>query len=65
MAESADATDLKSVGLRPLRVQIPPSAQLQEASPLLWLTVMLANYSPFLCVIDSQVQQAYYWLQKR
>jgi hypothetical protein len=26
VAESADATDLKSVGLRPLRVQIPPSA---------------------------------------
>lgn len=26
VAEPADATDLKSVGLRPLRVQIPPSA---------------------------------------
>ena len=26
MAEPADATDLKSVGLRPLRVQLPPSA---------------------------------------
>jgi hypothetical protein len=40
VAEPADATDLKSVGLRPLRVQIPPSAPLQEASPQYWPLVM-------------------------
>ena len=34
MAEPADATDLKSVGLRPLRVQIPPSAQTPKVNKL-------------------------------